>query len=86
MVPEVSYLKRHARATLLDILYHREKYFKVFIDDFLEKKQIRTRRKMEQACSDKCWVGVPEGIRTPDLLIRSQTLYPAELLVLGAQL
>ncbi len=23
--------------------------------------------------------GVPEGIRTPDLLIRSQTLYPAEL-------
>ena len=24
--------------------------------------------------------GAPEGIRTPDLLIRSQTLYPAELL------
>ena len=24
--------------------------------------------------------GVPEKIRTPDLLIRSQTLYPAELL------
>ncbi len=24
--------------------------------------------------------GVPGGIRTPDLLIRSQTLYPAELL------
>ena len=23
--------------------------------------------------------GAPEGIRTPDLLIRSQTLYPAEL-------
>lgn len=23
--------------------------------------------------------GVPEGIRTPDLLIRSQALYPAEL-------
>ena len=23
--------------------------------------------------------GVPEGIRTPDLLVRSQTLYPAEL-------
>ena len=22
---------------------------------------------------------VPEGIRTPDLLVRSQTLYPAEL-------
>ena len=56
------------------------------MNHFLEKKQIRTRRKMEQACSDKCWNGVPEGIRTPDLLIRSQTLYPAELLVLGAQL
>ena len=25
--------------------------------------------------------GTPEGIRTPDLLIRSQTLYPAELRV-----
>ena len=24
--------------------------------------------------------GAPEGTRTPDLLIRSQTLYPAELL------
>ena len=23
--------------------------------------------------------GAPEGIRTPDLLVRSQTLYPAEL-------
>ena len=23
--------------------------------------------------------GVPEGIRTPDLLVRSQLLYPAEL-------
>ena len=23
--------------------------------------------------------GVPRGIRTPDLLVRSQTLYPAEL-------
>ena len=26
------------------------------------------------------YFGVPGGIRTPDLLIRSQTLYPAELL------
>ena len=25
-------------------------------------------------------IGTPEGIRTPDLLVRSQTLYPAELL------
>ena len=24
-------------------------------------------------------LGVPGGIRTPDLLVRSQTLYPAEL-------
>ena len=26
------------------------------------------------------YFGTPEGIRTPDLLVRSQTLYPAELL------
>ena len=26
-----------------------------------------------------CCCGAPEGTRTPDLLIRSQTLYPAEL-------
>lgn len=26
--------------------------------------------------------GAPEGIRTPDLLVRSQTLYPTELLAL----
>ena len=25
------------------------------------------------------WSGTPEGIRTPDLLVRSQTLYPTEL-------
>lgn len=28
-------------------------------------------------------VGTPEGTRTPDLLVRSQTLYPAELLAHG---
>jgi hypothetical protein len=30
----------------------------------------------------KIWLnycGTPEGIRTPDLLVRSQTLYPTEL-------
>ena len=27
----------------------------------------------------RCY-GTPEGIRTPDLLVRSQTLYPAELI------
>ena len=36
-------------------------------------------------CEERVWerrlaAGAPEGIRTPDLLIRSQTLYPAELL------
>ena len=36
-------------------------------------------------CSDKSIIGVPEGIRTPDLLIRSQTLYPAELLAHDAK-
>ena len=29
-------------------------------------------------------IGTPEGIRTPDLLVRSQTLYPAELLAHSA--
>lgn len=29
--------------------------------------------------------GTPRGIRTPDLLVRSQTLYPAELAVRGAK-
>lgn len=36
------------------------------------------------------WVGLlygtPRGIRTPDLLVRSQTLYPAELAVLESRL
>ena len=27
----------------------------------------------------RMYFGTPEGIRTPDLLVRSQTLYPAEL-------
>ena len=28
----------------------------------------------------RCFIfGTPEGIRTPDLLVRSQTLYPTEL-------
>jgi hypothetical protein len=30
--------------------------------------------------------GAPEVIRTPDLLVRSQTLYPAELRALGSVL
>ena len=25
------------------------------------------------------WFGTPEGTRTPDLLVRSQSLYPTEL-------
>ena len=28
-----------------------------------------------------CLLGAPEGIRTPDLPVRSRTLYPAELRV-----
>ena len=33
--------------------------------------------------SNKFKNGAPEGIRTPDLLVRSQTLYPAELRARG---
>ena len=31
------------------------------------------------SCAISRLSGAPEGIRTPDLLVRSQTLYPAEL-------
>ena len=37
------------------------------------------KQKTEQAKKCLLRFGVPEGIRTPDLLVRSQTLYPAEL-------
>ena len=34
----------------------------------------------KRTCLHKCvFLGAPEETRTPDLLIRSQTLYPAEL-------
>jgi hypothetical protein len=36
---------------------------------------------MKNPVTDGVLFGVPEGIRTPGLLIRSQTLYPAELQV-----
>ena len=36
------------------------------------------KRRTSYRCSS--FFGTPEGIRTPDLLVRSQTLYPAELL------
>ena len=41
-------------------------------------EQIYIKRKRAH---DMCalFVGVPEGIRTPDLLLRRQSLYPAEL-------
>jgi hypothetical protein len=43
------------------------------------------RAKGKNPVFDGVLLGVPEGIRTPGLLIRSQTLYPAELQVhLGA--
>ena len=36
-------------------------------------------KKMEQANIRLLHFGTAEGIRTPDLLVRSQTLYPTEL-------
>ena len=42
------------------------------------KKAIQTKNAPKHFCSDAN-AGAPEGTRTPDLLIRSQTLYPAEL-------
>ena len=41
----------------------------------VQNKKQKTLRK-----SKSLIYGTPEGIRTPDLLVRSQTLYPAELL------
>ena len=37
------------------------------------------KNKEERRSCDTLLYGTPEGIRTPDLLVRSQTLYPAEL-------
>jgi hypothetical protein len=46
---------------------------------------IKVQVKGKNPVFDGVLLGVPEGIRTPGLLIRSQTLYPAELQVhLGA--
>ena len=41
--------------------------------------QIIKQKTSVQNCTE-VFFGAPEGTRTPDLLIRSQTLYPAELL------
>ena len=41
---------------------------------FFEKNKKRKRTEKINTFS-----GTPKGIRTPDLLVRSQTLYPAEL-------
>ena len=41
---------------------------------------VKEKEKVNSATSTKLtFCGAPEGTRTPDLLIRSQTLYPAEL-------
>jgi hypothetical protein len=42
------------------------------------KKAIQTKNAPRHLCPGAVH-GAPEGTRTPDLLIRSQTLYPAEL-------
>lgn len=42
-----------------------------------QEKQKSAKRK-KSLLSD-FFLGTPEGIRTPDLLVRSQTLYPTEL-------
>ena len=36
-------------------------------------------KKKSLPCLAKTFSGAPEGTRTPDLLVRSQSLYPAEL-------
>ena len=41
-------------------------------------KQNKTKNPVDFNRQDFCF-GAPEKIRTPDLLVRSQTLYPAEL-------
>ena len=39
----------------------------------------RTKKKSRHPVWDICFSGTLEGTRTPDLLIRSQSLYPTEL-------
>ena len=41
---------------------------------YFDKQKIKKSRQ-----SNDCLLGAPGGTRTPDLLVRSQTLYPAEL-------
>ena len=43
---------------------------------FMRKLQNKNKKVPKTGTFD---VGVPGGIRTPDLLVRSQSLYPAEL-------
>ena len=54
---------------------HYEKYFLLF---FQENIFALRQQKSSAFCKTKLF-GALEGIRTPDLLVRSQTLYPTEL-------
>ena len=51
--------------------------------NFVSHSFRRAKKKNQHTPKGMLVFGAPEGIRTPDLLVRSQTLYPAELLAQG---
>ena len=52
----------------------------------VDRKRARQTKNALTPPGERVWKVVPGGIRTPDLLIRSQTLYPAELRAHGRPL
>ena len=51
--------------------------YQIYIQKIKRKPQKNKNPAKPYAMRDSC--GAPGGIRTPDLLVRSQALYPAEL-------
>ena len=57
-------------------------YYINFLNDYVNIVDLDAATKIKanyKIAIDSFYIGTPGGIRTPDLLVRSQTLYPAEL-------
>ena len=63
-------IKKHALHLVKRVLYRDSPYI----------TKLTTKKRTLQARKVRKYAGAPEGTRTPDLLVRSQSLYPAELL------
>ena len=51
-----------------------------FVQGLALHYKVGNKKRTLQARKVRKYAGAPEGTRTPDLLVRSQSLYPAELL------